>query len=479
MPEKQNDQQPEAIDLMNLLGRFWKVLLRLWPGVLILALLLGGVQYYRARRAYVPMYESKAVFTVSSGYSAGDIFTSTYYDNAAAEQLAEAFPYMLSTSMMRELMMQQLGTSYINGTITATNVESTNMFTLSVRSRSPQDAQKILWAVIDCYPQVAVFMVENPQVIIRQEPTLPTAPYNSFSGRGSFAKGAVVGGAAGLALLFVIAFLAKTVSNVDQLKKLVNLPVLAVFPQIRQKKRRSEANTHIMVTRNDALREPLHGLNLKVEKLLETDKKVILVTSTLGGEGKTTVAANLALSLATGGKRVALIDADLRSQSVAERFGGKESPVALLGCLKKQGNALENLVATENENLWYLSGASARDLHYAIDQRAMRSVLSELKEQFDYVVMDTAPCAMVSDTALLCHFADCVLYVVKPDCARQSQILDAINELYGRDVPVAGFIFNNVPVNHSHYGYGYKYGYGYGYGYKYGYGYGKKNKHRS
>lgn len=476
MSANHEKEELQTIDVVHVVHQFFNALRRYWVMVLVLTVLLAAVNGIRTYRSFRPMYEAKAQFTVNSGYTSDDIFNSTYYNNMAAQQLAEAFPSMLHMELMKDLMKQQLGKNSINGTITAQAVAETNLFILTVRSSSPEDAHDILCAVIDCYPQVAVYVVDNPQVIIRREPTVPAQPYNAFSWTGPLIKGGIVGFALGMGALLVLAFLRKTVSTVDELKKLINLPVLAIFPQIQFKKRRQEKQM-ILVTNTPALEEPLHGLRLKVDKLLEGQtRKVILVTSTLSGEGKTTVAANLAMGLTSGGKRVVLVDADLRSQSVAECFGREPGSVGLMECLKNPERSVMDHLTHASQTLSYLSGPSTENLRYSIDARAMRKLLTELLENYDYVVLDTAPCGLVSDTALMCHYADHVLYVVRPDCASQTQIFDAVDELYNRGVRLAGVVFNNVPVSHSHYGYKYGYGYGYKYGYGYGYGYGKKQK---
>lgn len=470
MPATKQTEELEPIDLMDVLHRFIRAFCRFWPLLPVLALLCSCLFFFRAQRSFRPYYESTALFTVSSGYGADDIFSASYYDNLAAQQLAEAFPHMLTTDLMQETMKLQLGKSYINGTIKAECLANSNLFKLTVRSTSAQDAQSILWAVIDCFPQVAVYMVDNPQVIIRNEPNLPTAPCNSFDPLSPALKGVAVGVILALGLILAAALLSRTVTSADQLKALVNLPVLGVLPMVQGKKRRNGPEQFVMVTNQDVLAEPLRALNLKVRKLLEPEnRQVILVSSTITGEGKTTVAANLALSLANSGKRVVLVDADLRNQSVAERFRGPACPHSLLDCLRAPRIPVsEQLISIDGTGLSYLSGKSVSTLRYSVDPQALERILTELKAGFDYVILDTAPCAMVPDTAAMCRLADCVLYVVKPDYARQSQILDTVNELYSRDVQLTGFVMNSVPLNAGGYGYGYKYGYGYGY--KYGYG---------
>ena len=169
MSEMTQKDEIQKIDLLDLMGRFSKYLQRYWIVAALLAALFAGIFLIRAERSFTPMYQSRAMFSVSSGYSADDIFSSTYYDNAAAQQLAAAFPYMISTQVMQDLMMEQLGTNYINGTITPAAVANSNMFTLTVQSTSAEDALDILKAAIDVFPQVAVYVVDNPQLIIREE----------------------------------------------------------------------------------------------------------------------------------------------------------------------------------------------------------------------------------------------------------------------------------------------------------------------
>ena len=464
---------PAPIDLIGLLRRFFKSLRKLLLLVLALALLLAGLNYIRARRSYVPMYESKATFSVSSEYGSSDVFSSSYYyDNTAAKELAAAFPHLLNTDMMRDLMLVQLDASYINGTISATSVADTNLFELRVRSTSPQDAYDILNAVIDCYPQVAMMMVENPKVAVRQEPTIPTAPYNSFSGQRAAVIGGILGLMLGLSLVLAASLLNKTIATPDELKKAINLPLLACLPHVREKARRSGKQRLPLLRAEDdrGMAEALRGLRTKLHKQLDGQGgKIIMITSTVPGEGKSTIAANLALSLAAEGYKVALIDADLRNQSVCRMFGASQSQKGLMDCLTNpRQSVLPCLRGVDNTGLYYLSGTSTNKRHYSIDAKAMRRVLDELTPRFDYILLDSPPCGVVSDTALLGRCADSVLYVIKQDHATQARILEAITGLYERDLPLTGCILNDVPRSRLHSGYGYGYGYGYGHSKKYG-----------
>ena len=177
---------------------------------------------------YTPMYQSRAMFTVSSGYSSDDILSySYYYDNEAAKRLAATFPYMLGTDVMNELVRNELGVSYINGDIRAEAVADTNLFVLTVTSSDPQDAYDILEAVIASYPRVALYMVDYSQVIMKSEPTVPTAPYNSFSWKGSAVKGGILGLGLSAFAALVLAMMRKTIFSAADLKASANVPILA------------------------------------------------------------------------------------------------------------------------------------------------------------------------------------------------------------------------------------------------------------
>lgn len=460
----ESENNLEQIDLIRILGRCWKAFRTMWVLVLVLAVAFGGFFYLRARQSFIPRYEAKAVFSVSSGVGSDNVFTSSqYYDSAAAKSMAESFSYLVSTDVMRDLVMARLNTSYINGTVTAKVVaENSNLLQMTVRSSRAQDAYDILLAVIEVYPDVAVYMVDNPQIIMRENPSVPTAPYNRFSGTGSLVKGVALGLILGLALVFLKAMTTRTIDSVDDLKKVVNLPLLATLPHVILKKRRSVNRSFINSEDDRALAEALRSLRVKVRRqLADKNGQTVLLTSTVPSEGKSTICANLALSLAQEGNTVVLLDADLRNQTVCRMFGAGRSQKGLIDCLRDSSLSVEScLNPVPGTNLWYLSGPSTRKRHYSIDAKALRRVLEALQERFDYVVVDSPPCGVVSDTALFGRYADCVLYVVRQDHAVEAQILDSIEGLYQRDIPLTGCILNDVPRRRIPRGYGYGYGYG-------------------
>jgi capsular exopolysaccharide synthesis family protein len=232
----------------------------------------------------------------------------------------------------------------------------------------------------------------------------------------------------------------------------------------------------------------MRGLRMKVKKLLKsTEKKVILVTSTLAGEGKTTIAINVASALARDGHRVLLLDADLHSQSVARALGEQTDRDGLMECMKEEISFVHSCIRrNEDQKIDFISGRSTDKRHYTLNINKVNGLLDELRKQYDYIVVDTPPNDVVSDAMALCRCASCVLYVVRQDYVQRNQVINSIASMHAKGITISGCIFNGVPKFHRQYGYGYRYGYGYGYDYgnkKYHYGdkysYGSKYRYNS
>lgn len=468
------------IDISELLSRFFRELKKLWIPAIIVTAAFAVLFALRAKMNYTPMYQSRAMFTVSSGYSSDDILSySYYYDNEAAKQLAAAFPYMLGTDVMNELVKNELGVSYINGSIRAEAVADTNLFILTVTSSDPQDAYDILEAVIASYPRVALYMVDYSQVIMKSEPTVPTAPYNSFSWKGSAVKGGMLGLGLSCLAALVLAMMRKTIFSAADLKASANVPILASVARTSAKKRRSGKGiislTHAGVDPDFV--EAMRGLRIKLLRAMtEPGAQVILVTSTLPGEGKTTISANLALSLASSGLRTVLIDTDLRKQDTKAAVGVNDTRPGLPEYMTDSNIKVASMLSPVPGSSLEVICSTAAKRRPPMNAHKLEQLIERLRPDYDYIVLDTPPCGIISDAKFICRCADAIVYVVRHDYASRNQIVDSMQELADQKAKLTGCVLNDTPaVSHSkRYGYG-QYGYGkYGYGKtgykKYGYG---------
>lgn len=202
----------------------------------------------------------------------------------------------------------------------------------------------------------------------------------------------------------------------------------------------------------------------------ETQNPVISVSSTISSEGKTFVSANLAAIIASNGKKVLLVGLDLRKPRIHKIFGIRnDNGISnyLIGQEK-----FENIVfQTEVENLWYApSGPVPPNPAELMDSPAMKEFITKAKKQFDYIIIDTPPVAIVTDALLVSPFTDLYLFVVRQRYSSKNT-LELIEELRKNgNIKSLGIVINDISLT-GYYGYGLRYGYSAGYGYYYGYNY--------
>lgn len=460
------NNEEQAIDLSVLLRRMLRALRRLWPVCLALIVLCAAVMGWRAHRTFRPMYRSEAVFSVSLSFIGGtDVSSySQYYNKSAAQQVTDTFPYLLSSDRMQELLRQRLGTASINGSISASPIPDTSFFVLTVESPGTQDAYDILRAVIDVYPQVNRLVLGETQLVVNQEPSLPDAPYNSDPWVRSAVKGAFLGLVLDLAVLIIAAALRRTVSSTGDVKRLVSLPCLASIPRTAPKRRKSGPQQGLLITHmqtDSAFCEAYRLLRLKLLRQLKPQDKIIMITSSIPSEGKSSVSVNLALSLAREGKKVLLIDGDLRGPSDKALLGLTKPSDGLGQCLSGSLGQV-HFLRYEDTSLYVFAGSEPIHTPMNLLQYdKLEALMNTLRPMFDYIVLDTPPCAMMADALALSRHVDRVIYVIREDFAATTQIFEGVQALAGADSRMVGFVFNcatNVRGSASGYGYGYGYG---------------------
>ena len=470
--EEERSSSGLDINFAVILHNFINAAKRLIWIALILALAVGAFRYYRLDSSYQPVYSSSVVFSVQASYaSTTDIGTrSNWLDSSAAATLSQTFPYIIRSENTKMLLELELGKSIPANSITATSTADAGLFTMTATAYSPQDAFDIMNAAITIYPQAASSILGDTQIHIinipLEPPTTPDNANNAFSSALTFAAITFV---VCVLVIFLLSLTRKTVHAAEDLRKLVNLKCLAYIPAVKLKKRTTKANLTLTITNprvSSAFNESIRNLRVRMQKILkERDAKVLLITSTLPDEGKTTVSVNLSLSLASEGKRVILIDGDLRKQSLKASVGLDAPSDGLVEILS--GNAKNfRLLNVPNSTLLLLSGDETTDRPQPLlDTPRLRQVLELLRSKLDYIIIDTPPAGILSDAATFAKFADATLYVVRQDLASTAQILNSIQTLAASDVELIGCVLNQTQAGTNRYGYGSKYHSGYGYKY--------------
>ncbi len=223
--------------------------------------------------------------------------------------------------------------------------------------------------------------------------------------------------------------------------------------------------------------EQFRILRTNLQFLLQ-DKHTVLVTSTVSGEGKSFIALNLAAVLAISGKKVALLEFDLRKPRIIKNAGLERRSLGISNFSAKQTDDLDKLFYTiDNYPTLHIFGCGPippNPAELMIGNR-MDALFEYLKSHYDYVVVDSAPVGLVSDSFSISKYCDTTLFVVRQRITLKKQLF-FIDEIYkNNQLKNMGIVINDVKVGAKHGYYGHNYGYGYGYGKGYGYGYGHRS----
>ena len=284
----------------------------------------------------------------------------------------------------------------------------------------------------------------------------------------------VVGLGLPIGIIFLIGLTKFKIEGRGDVEKLTRLPIVGDVPLTDEK----AGSIAVFENQNTLMSETFRHIRTNLQFMLENDQKVILVTSTVSGEGKSFISSNLAISLSLLGKRVVIVGLDIRKPGLNKIFN---IPRKEQGITQYLSNPEKNLIdfvqpSDVSKNLYILPGGTVPPNPTELLARdGLDKAIETLKKNFDYVILDTAPAGMVTDTLLIGRVADLSVYVCRADYSRKAEFT-LINELAADNkLPNICTIINGLDLKKKKYGYYYGYGkYGkyYGYGKRYGYGYG-------
>ncbi len=460
----------EKFDIISILNDYLHRFRRLWWVVLLTTAIGALIFYYRVTVNYSPTYVAEA--TVSVEIVNGEAVS----NRNTAEQMGLIFPYILTSGALSDVISADLGMDSVPGSINVSSISGTNLLTITVSSWNAQYAYDVLQSVLKNYPSVSQYVVGQTELTVIDDSGVPVDTGKMSVIRGSVRRGALIGFALGLLFILFHTAAFRTVRSESELRALVNIPCLGTLPFTEFKKRRKNKNTNINILYDSSHPNYVESMRLirtRLERQM-TDKHVLMVTSSISGEGKSTVASNLAISMALKGKRVILIDCDLRNPSVGPIFNLEGSFPGLVAVLQGKCSVDDALYEVHNQGdpigLFLLPGGDHKsNLVEILGSSAMSDLIVELRNRADIVILDTPPSAVLVDAMMLLKHVDAVAYVVMNDYARRRYIAKGIEELRAGDAPIVGCILNGGSTHSGGYGYyGYrsaKYGYGYGYGY--------------
>lgn len=453
-------------------------------------ILLGAILGVAALFAFswflmTPLYEASVTLYVNNSSSKETTSYITQSDLYASTQLVDTYAAIILSDAILENVVSDVSLDMtiddLADILTIEAVNDTEVFKVTVRYAEPKTAARIVDSIADIAPEQIASIVKGSSVTVINYARIPTKI--AFP---NYILMAVIGFAAGMVL--VIGYLLvremmdtriKTSSDFScwEYPLLANVPDFLDRKQVsygyckkkdKKGKRTKETDVGSCLLTEDtpfAVQEAYKTLRTNVIfSSPDQEKKVILISSTLQSEAKSTTAINLAMAFAQNQSRVLLMDCDLRLPSVAKRLGLKQSP-GLTDLMLGMDTDGKVLYAMKNGLHVLTSGTVPPNPTEMLGSKKMERILSQLTEQYDYIIMDTPPLETMPDAAILSKFATDVILVVRQDMTERSELNAVIEKLELAQARILGFVFTCVTEKdrRAYKKYGYKYGYKYSY----------------
>lgn len=284
-------------------------------------------------------------------------------------------------------------------------------------------------------------------------------------------------------ILFLLEFFRYKIEGHNDVAKLTDLPIIADVA-IASERAKTKADIVVHENKNNLMEEIFRSLRTNLQFLLKQHDKVIMFTSTTSGEGKTFIASNVAISFALLGKKVVLVGLDIRKPRLAELFEINDHHHGITNLLVKDevnwSDVKEQIIPSGiNDKLDILmAGPVPPNPGELVTRESLEQTMEQLKEHYDYILIDTAPVGLVTDTLALGRISNATVYVCRADFTQKASF-GLINSLsMEKKLPNMSIVLNGVDLSKKKYGYYYGYGKYGKYG-KYGnYGmYGSKGKY--
>lgn len=395
-----------------------------------------------------PEYKSTAMLAVRSKVGSG------YTELSTAYEMTNVFTEVFKQPAMKQLAAKNLGLDSFDGTIDATVQRQTNIMVISVTADRPEKAYLLLDSVLDVYPEISGAVFSNSVIDILSNPKMPVGASNNVN---STKRTQIIFLAMLLqsVLIVLLSILRNTIKNENSFKSRVDSKLvgtvtheklnLTLKEKMMGKKRAlliDDAYTSLKFS------EEYQRIANKIEYAqTQHGYKVFTVTSVAENEGKSTASVNISLALAARGYKVALLDLDVRKPSIYKIFDFKgdikvEFPDVLSGKAKMEDFRFYRY--RNSSLLLALNKTSRNDSVNWLSSHHSVECIESIKEQMDFVIIDTPPIAVSADAVQLTTLADRTLLVVRTDRIAAEDINDAILSVTNSGGEIMGCILNDV-----------------------------------
>ena len=449
------------IDLISML----KDIAKEWWAILLLSLAVALFADIWVNVTYQPEYKTSTTFVVT----AKGMNTNVYQNLNSTQQLAQQFTEIMDSNVLKKKVAQDLKMSSLNIDSSVDLVPETNLITLSVKAGTAVESYRILQSIMKNYNTVSDYAIKNVIIETIQSPAVSMAPVNPLNEKKTMIIAFIAAAAVFMVLVAGLSYLRDTIKNPKDVTSKLDTRLLgSIYHEKKSKSiklRKKKEFVSMLISnplRSFQYAESNKMMSSRVRSYMDKENaKTLLVTSVMENEGKSTVAANLALGLAQEGSRVMLIDCDFRKPAQYKIFDMEGKDADDLGKVLTGKAGTENLICNWNDTNLYmiLNRTSSNSIEALLKSTTLRQIVGFCRQNMDYVIIDTSPLALVSDTEELAQMADASILVVRQDTVLTKDINDAIDILNNTRGKVLGCVLNDASSSQitgstAHYGYG-------------------------
>ncbi len=437
------------------LRALWQVIAKRWKLIVIIPLAAALISLLVSAYIITPQYTASTTIIVTRPADTSELI---YRDVQLSRELVGTYREIMHSRRVLEMAIVNRSLPYSAGElrekVDVQAVRDTELFTVDVTDPDPVLARDIANEMARVFKEqvVEIMQIENVSVIDEAvTPRGPVSPRIELNVAVAF----VVGLMAAFGLAFLIEYLDQSVKDPGEAQQLLEVPVIGVVPKVEGENLFARSNPRSPPA------EAFRTLRTNIQySSIDKPVKRILIAGANPACGKSTVAANLAVTLARRESSVLLIDADLRRPTIHKFFNLENEP-GLSSLIFKEGLNLNEVIrkSDEEKNLYILpSGPVPPYPAEMLSSKRMEVLNEEFARRFEYIIYDSPPVIAVTDAALISRLADGTLVVLDYGVVRKDEAQSALEQFYKVHANVIGLVINNMPHSRSYYN-GYQYYY--------------------
>ena len=449
---------------INIQKLIFYLLKRIWIMAICAIIGFAGLYYYSSNYEYDTYTASASVYVLNGNPNVINYQYTNSSDLNSAVQLLDTYMVVIKSSKVMSVVAERLTADYpgitpkyISSTLSMGSVSETGVLRIRSTTLNAKLSADICNAVLDVAPAEIKRVVSAGDIQIIDYADEPINPdYRSPLRKALI--GALAGGMLVAALLVFIFLLNRKVTDLESLTDNYTPPVLSSIK--RQKRKKGTEPAEFLLSDHSTMEQVESYSKLRMNllyTLVGKDNKIVVITSAVSGEGKSTIAANLAISCAMSGKKVLLVDADMRRACQKDNFDYDEKAPGLSEVLAGESTWWDAVLNTERDNLHILpAGQLPPNPAELLSLPGVTDLLEELQQQFDLILIDTPPIDVVSDPLVLSsHVAGCIL-VIRQNYSDHREIRKALISAEMTGMNILGFAFYGDNLKEERY-YGHKY----------------------